>query len=203
MNRVPYASIVGILMYAIMCTRSDIVHVVGTVSRFLSNPGREHWNAVKWILRYLHGTSDLRLCFGDDEPTLVGYSNSDMVGEVDSKKSTLSYLIKFAQGVVAWQFKLQKCVALFIIKAEFIEFGFVKDKYLLLCDSQSAIHLGKNSTFYSRSKHIDIRDALDVKLLELTKIHTNDNDVDMMTKAIPRGKFEVCCEIARLTITST
>jgi ATP-binding cassette subfamily B (MDR/TAP) protein 1 len=81
MSRVPYASVVGSLMYAMVCTRPDIAHAVGTVSRFLSNPGREHWNAVKWILRYLRGTSGLRLCFGGSKPTLVGYSDSDMAGE--------------------------------------------------------------------------------------------------------------------------
>ncbi|RDY05074.1 hypothetical protein CR513_11125, partial [Mucuna pruriens] len=54
-------------------------------------------------------------------------------------------------------------------------------------------------------KHIDvryhwIRDALDAMLLELTKVHTDDNDVDMMTKAVPRGKFDAYCEIARLAM---
>ncbi|XP_047331295.1 uncharacterized protein LOC124934840 [Impatiens glandulifera] len=53
MDKVPYASAVGILMYAMVCTRPDIAHAVGVVSRFLSNPGRKHWEAVKWILRYL------------------------------------------------------------------------------------------------------------------------------------------------------
>ena len=52
MQQVPYASAVGSLMYAMVCTRPDIAHAVGTINRFLSNPGREHWNAVKWILRY-------------------------------------------------------------------------------------------------------------------------------------------------------
>ena len=72
MQWVPYASAVASLMYAMVCTRPDIAHVVGTVSRFLSNPGREHWNAVKWILRYLHGTVDMRLCFGGDKSALGG-----------------------------------------------------------------------------------------------------------------------------------
>lgn len=47
-----------------------------------------------------------------------------------------------------------------------------------------------------------IRDALNAKLLKLVKIHTDDNDADMMTKALPRGKFEDCCEIAGLVVTS-
>nr|XP_009780580.1 PREDICTED: uncharacterized protein LOC104229622 [Nicotiana sylvestris] len=51
MSRIPYSFAVGSLMYAMVCTRPDIAHAVGTVSRFLSNPGKEHWDAVKWILR--------------------------------------------------------------------------------------------------------------------------------------------------------
>jgi len=57
MSRVPYASAVGSLMNAMVCTRPDIAHVVRVVSRFLSNPAKEHWEGVKWILRYLKGTS--------------------------------------------------------------------------------------------------------------------------------------------------
>ena len=88
------------------------------------------------------------------------------------------------------------------------ELGFTKEKYVLFYDSQSAIHLGKNSTFHARSKHIDvryhwIRDVLDAKLLELEKIHTDDNGADMLTKALPRGKFETCCFIAGMANTST
>ena len=75
---------------------------------------------MKWILRYLHGIVDMELCFGGDKPNLVGYSNSDMAGDIDSKKSTSSYLINFVGGVVAWQSRLQRCVALSTIEAEFI-----------------------------------------------------------------------------------
>ena len=65
MKKAPYASAVGSLMYAMVCTRPDIAHAVGVVSRFLSNPGKEHWSAVKWILRYLKGTSSFSLCYID------------------------------------------------------------------------------------------------------------------------------------------
>jgi hypothetical protein len=56
MSRVPYSSTVGSLMYAMVCTRPDIAHAVGVVSRYMNNPGKEHWEEVKWILRYLRGT---------------------------------------------------------------------------------------------------------------------------------------------------
>ena len=154
--------------------RPDIAQVVGTVSQFLSNPSREHWNAVKWILRYLHGIVDIKLCFRGDKPNLVEYSDSDMAGDIDSKKSTSSYLINFAEAAVAWQSRLQRCLTLSTTKAEFIviteackellwlkkllqELGFRQDNYSLLVDSQSVIHLGKNPTFHSGSKHIDLR----------------------------------------------
>ena len=62
MALVPYASAVGSLMYAMVCTRPDIAHAVGVVSRYMANPGKEHWEAVKWLLRYLRGTSSTSLC---------------------------------------------------------------------------------------------------------------------------------------------
>ena len=60
MSKVPYASTVGSLMYAMVFTRPDIAHAVGVVSRYMNNPGKEHWMAVKWILRYLRGTPQIK-----------------------------------------------------------------------------------------------------------------------------------------------
>jgi hypothetical protein len=63
MEKVSYSSVVGSLMYAMMCTIPDISFVVGMVSRYQANPGQSHWKAVKRILRYLKGTADYSLCF--------------------------------------------------------------------------------------------------------------------------------------------
>ena len=63
MSKVPYASALGSLMYVMVCTRPDIAHAVGVVSRFMSKLGKQHWEAVKWILRYLKGSLDTCLCF--------------------------------------------------------------------------------------------------------------------------------------------
>ena len=63
MSKVPYASAIGSLMYAVVCKRPNIAHAVGVVSRFISRPGKQHWEAIKWILRYLKGSSDTYLCF--------------------------------------------------------------------------------------------------------------------------------------------
>jgi hypothetical protein len=79
MSRVPYSSTVGSLMYAMVCTRLGIAHAMGVVRRYMNNPGKEHWEEVKWILRYLRGTATHALCFGGSETFLQGYVDSDMV----------------------------------------------------------------------------------------------------------------------------
>jgi hypothetical protein len=58
MTHIPYASVVGSLMYAMVCTRPDIAHAVGVLSRYMSTPGKEHWTTVKRVFRYLCGTQD-------------------------------------------------------------------------------------------------------------------------------------------------
>ena len=63
MGKVPYAFAIGSLMYAMVYTRLDITHAVRVVSKYMSNPRKQHWEVVKWILRYLRGTASLALCF--------------------------------------------------------------------------------------------------------------------------------------------
>jgi hypothetical protein len=220
MRKIPYASAVGSLMYAMVCTRPDIAYAVGVVSRYLANPGKEHWAAVKWILRYLRGSSRLSLCYGDGKPVLEGYTDADMAGDIDSRKSTSGFMFTFAGGAVSWQSKLQKVVALSTTEAEYIavteackemlwmkrflqELSLKQEEHVVYCDSQSAIHLSKNPSQHSKSKHIEIRyhwirDTLEQKVLQLEKVHTDDNGSDMMTKALLKGKFEVCRNLAGL-----
>jgi len=92
MSKVPYASAIESLMYAMVCTRPDIAHVVGVVSKFLSNPGKEHWEGVKWILRYLKGISKTHLSFLRSNLTLQGFSDTNLGGDLDGRKSTTGYI---------------------------------------------------------------------------------------------------------------
>jgi hypothetical protein len=90
-SKVPYSLAVGSLMYVMVFTRTNITHVVGVVSRYMNNPSKEHWEAVKWILRYLRGTYTHALCFGGSYIVLQGYVDSDMAGDKDSRRSTTRY----------------------------------------------------------------------------------------------------------------
>ncbi|KAM2033899.1 hypothetical protein ACFX1T_015715 [Malus domestica] len=187
---------------------------VGVVSRFFSNPGKNHWEVVKWILRYLKWTSKMCLCFGNSKPILEGFTDVDLGGD----KSTSGYLFTFAGGAVSWQSKLQKCVALSTTEAEYIaateackellwlkrflqELGLKQSDYGIYCDSQSALDLSKNTTYHSRTKHIDIRyhwirDVIENKLLQLKKIHTDNNSSDILTKVVTKSKLEFCIKAA-------
>ena len=120
MAGIPYSSAVGSLMYAMVSTCPNITYTVGVVSRFSSNPGRDHWEDVKWILRYLRCSTKICLCFGGSEPILKGYTDTDMTSDLDSKKSTSGFLFTFVGGVISWQSKLQKCVALSTKEVEYI-----------------------------------------------------------------------------------
>ena len=105
-------------MYVMVCTGPDIAHAVGVVSRFLSNPGKDNWEAVKWILQHLRGTPRACLKFGDNQTILDEYTDIDMASDVGSRKCTSEYLMIFAGGAVSWQSRLQKCVALSTTDAE-------------------------------------------------------------------------------------
>ena len=174
MSRVPYSLAVGSLMYAMVCTRPYIAHAVGVVSRYMNNPGKEHWGVVKWILRYLRGTSTHALCFGGLETILHGYVDSDMAGDKDSRRSTTGYVFTIGGTAVSWISKIQKVVALSTTEEEYVvateaskemiwlqrfmeELGKKQENSKLYCDSQSAIHLTKNSAFHSKTKNIQLR----------------------------------------------
>jgi hypothetical protein len=106
MEKIPYKSAIGSIMYAMVSTRPDIAHAVGVVSRFMSNPGKAHWEAVKWILRYLKGTSDYVLCFGGNKVQLQGYTDSDLAGDLDKRRSTTGYTFTFAGAAISWASRL-------------------------------------------------------------------------------------------------
>ena len=85
MSNVPYSLAVGSLMYVMVCTRKNITQcTVEVVSMYMNNPGKEHWEEVKWILRYLRGTTTHELCFGGSNTFLQGYVDSYMASDKDS-----------------------------------------------------------------------------------------------------------------------
>ncbi|WKA01240.1 hypothetical protein VitviT2T_019529 [Vitis vinifera] len=122
MSKVPYASAVGCLMNVMVCTRLDLVHVVSVVSKFLSNPRRMHWDAVKWIFRYLRGTTDYGIMFNkqQSDPSVRRYVDVDYAGDLDDLRSTTGYVFTLGGGPICWKSMMRSLVALSIIESEYM-----------------------------------------------------------------------------------
>ena len=104
MQKIPYTSALGSLMYAQVCTCSDIVFIVGMLGRCMSNLGVGHWKAAKRVMRYLKRTKDFMLTYRiSDSLEIFGYSDSDFAGCQDSKRSTSGYVFMLVVGVISWR----------------------------------------------------------------------------------------------------
>jgi Reverse transcriptase (RNA-dependent DNA polymerase) len=109
MHQIPYASLIGSLMYAQVCTCPDIAYITEMLGRYLSNPGMNHWKAAKRVLKYLQRTKNHMLTYRrSDKLEVIGYTNSDFAGCVDSLKSTSGYIF-----YIGWRsYFLEKCKAI-------------------------------------------------------------------------------------------
>nr|GEZ87283.1 retrovirus-related Pol polyprotein from transposon TNT 1-94 [Tanacetum cinerariifolium] len=115
MSKVPYANTVGSLMYLMVYTRPDIAYAVSIVSRYLANPGKNHWEAVKWILKYLRGTVNVGLIYETNRGNhkdIIGFVDSDYAKDPDKGKSITGYSFLVQGCVVSWKATLQHVVAI-------------------------------------------------------------------------------------------
>ena len=76
MSHVPYASALGSLIYVMVCTRLDISHLVGVVSRYMENLGNEHWKIMKWVLWYIRGTGNYCITYNGCSDLVCSYVDS-------------------------------------------------------------------------------------------------------------------------------
>ncbi|GKA21706.1 retrovirus-related pol polyprotein from transposon TNT 1-94 [Tanacetum coccineum] len=189
MSKVPYANVVGSLMYLMVCTRPDIAYAVSIVSRYLANPSKKHWEAVKWILKYLKGTADVGLVYGRDQGKHMdvdGFVDADYAKDHDKEAEYMALTEVVKESI--W------------LKGLLIELGVNLRSVIVNCDNQGAIHLSRNAMFHERTKHIKvryhfIREIVESKEIEVVKIGTDDNAADAFTKVIPGPKFKYCMEI--------
>jgi hypothetical protein len=102
---VPYESVVGSLMYVMVCTQLDISHIVGVLSRYMSTPIKEDWTTVKRVFRYLCGTKYYDICYqgkpeGDNKVDEHGFVDTDWAGNLDQQRSTSGYVFKIFGGAI-------------------------------------------------------------------------------------------------------
>ena len=215
MRRVPYASAVGSLMYAMLCTRPDICYAVGIVSRYQSNPGLGHWIAVKHILKYLRRTRNYMLVYSGRDLNPVGYTDSDFQSDKDSRKSTSGSVFTLGGGAVVWRSVKQSSIADSTMEAEYIaaceaakEAVWLRKFYtdlevvpdmvkplVLYCDNSGAVANSKEPRSHKRGKHIErkyhlIREIVHRGDVTVMKIASEQNLADPFTKTLPAKSFE-------------
>ena len=123
MERFPYASVVESLMYAQVCTRSDIAYIVGMLGRYLSNPGMDHWKKAKRVMWYLQRTKGYMLTYcRSNHLEIVGYLDSDFAGCLNSRRSTSYYIFMLVRGIISWKSVKQTLIAFSTMEAEFIAY---------------------------------------------------------------------------------
>ena len=210
MQNLPYASIVGSLMYAQVCTRPDIAFIVGMLGRYMSNPGKEHWSAAKKVLRYLQGTKNHMLMYRrSNKLEIIGYSDSDHAGCEDSRMSTSGYVYLLAGGAISWKSVKQTLVTSSTMESEFVAcfeasnhaiwlrnfvtglriIDGVERPLKLYCDNRAAVLYANNNRSSSKSKHIDIKflvvkERVQNGHISVEHIGTNSMVADPLTKAL-------------------
>jgi hypothetical protein len=117
-----YRSMIGSLLYLSNGSRPDIAYAVSVLSQYVSNPGEEHYEAGRRILRYLKQTSELALYYKKEaslKAQLLGYSDSDYAGCIDSRRSRSGFVFFYGDCAISWKSRKQGNVTLSTCEAEY------------------------------------------------------------------------------------
>ncbi|XP_039128856.1 uncharacterized mitochondrial protein AtMg00810-like [Dioscorea cayenensis subsp. rotundata] len=203
-----YRKIIGYLRY-LLHTWPDLSYAVGMASRYMERPTVIHHKVVKQILRYLRGTIHFGLVYmkGHQEVSISGFSDSDLAGDQDGRRSTTGMAFYFNGNLISWNSQKQKTVALSSCEAEFMAATAAACQALwlrnlvgeltrtdlkpviLFVDNKSAIALMKNPVFHGRSKHIEtrfhfIRECVERGQIVVEFVNTGEQRADALTKAL-------------------
>ncbi|GJX07227.1 hypothetical protein Tco_0195159, partial [Tanacetum coccineum] len=205
-------SMIGCLMY-LTASRPDIMFAVCLCARFQVTPKVSHMNAVKRIFRYLKHQPKLGLWYPKDSPFhLEAFSDSDYAGDNHDRRSTSGGCQYLGRRLVSWQCKKQTIVAISSTEAEYVaaasccgqvlwmqnqlfDYGFNFMNTEIHIDNESTICIVKNPVFHSKTKHIQIRhhfirDCYDQRLINVVKVHTDDNVADLLTKGFDLASMD-------------
>lgn len=209
-----FKSMIGGLRYLVH-TRPDIASSVGVVSRYMERPTILHQLAAKRILRYVKGTLNFGLVYKKTSSvnSIVGYSDSDLGGHSDDRRSTGGMVFYLNSSLVSWGSQKQRCIALSSCEAEFMAataaacqaiwlrkmlsqvIGAYVEPVVHYIDNRSALDLAKNHVFHERSKHIDIRyhfirECVENGEIIVRHVSTDLQRADALTKPLPIARFE-------------
>jgi hypothetical protein len=209
-HQLRYSQIIGSLMYLDSATRPDIAYVINKLSRFVSNPGSEHWRALEWVMRYLVGTMNYGIHYSGDPKVLEGYSDANWISDADELKATSGYVFTLRGGAVSWKSCKQTILTRSTMEAELaaldtatIEAEWLRELLLDLpivekmisvipmnCDNQTVIvKVNSSKDNMKSSRHVkrrlkSIRKLRKTGVIALDYIHTSKNLANQFTKGL-------------------
>jgi hypothetical protein len=194
-------------------SRPDIAYAVSRLAQFSANPSEDHLHAAQYILRYLQGSSHLRLRYdGSSNSGLHGYSDSDWAEDRNDRKSIGAYTFLLANAAISWSSRKQHVVSLSSTEAEYIALSqaatqaawyhsFLREVALPLDqsitiygDNKGSVDLANNPITGRGTKHIDtrfhyIRQCIQEQTVSLTRIPSAEITADTLTKPLPYDAF--------------
>ncbi|KAG8479046.1 hypothetical protein CXB51_028920 [Gossypium anomalum] len=190
MSHVPYSSVVGSLMYAMVCLHPDLLYAVSAVSRYMF--GRTRDGVIRCVDFHFAGDLDKRISFTRYVFTIGGC--------VISLKATLQATIVLSVIEIEYMAITEACKEAIWLKRLFGEPSKYLQINIMFCDSQSVIFLTKDQIFHERTKHIDVwshfvHDIIARGDIIMSKVSTHENPINMMTKSLPITKFEHCLDL--------
>jgi hypothetical protein len=215
-DQLRYSQIIGSLMYLASATRPDISFAVSKLSRFVSNPGDEHWCALERVMHYLKGTMDYGIHYTGYPRVLEGYSDSNWISDADEIKATSGYVFTLGGGAVSWKSCKQTILTRSTMEAELtaldtatVEAEWLRELLMDLpivekpipaismnCDNQTVIiKVNSSKDNMKSSRHVkrrlkSVRKMRNSGVIALDYIQMAKNLADQFTKGLSRNVID-------------
>nr|GEU61319.1 zinc finger, CCHC-type [Tanacetum cinerariifolium] len=210
-SQLVYSRVIGCLMYAMTCTRPDIAFVMGKLSRYTSNPGTHHWQAIKSVLKYLKKTMNYRLVYSGYPSVLEGYTDASWISNTEDNSSTSGWVFLLGGGAISWAFKKQTCITGSIMESEFVALAATikKAEWLknllieiplwvkritsisIRCDSAATLAKAYSQKYNGKFRHLGVRHIMIRELImngvvSIEFVRSQQNLADHLTKGLSR-----------------
>ncbi|KAG3192199.1 hypothetical protein PC128_g10617 [Phytophthora cactorum] len=223
MRSKPYRSLIGCLLYIATCTRPDVAYIVTQLSRFLDNPGQQHWKAAIRVLRYLKSTKEYGIIYdaNNGKVKLEAFTDADWGSNLDDRRSVSGIMVLIGGAPVVFKSKYQCTVALSSAEAEYMALSLCTQEVLwaramlkdlghgeveatqVWEDNQGAIALASNAVYNARTKHVDIRhhfirENVAKEVIKVDYVGTEDQLADMLMKGLGTKRLKYLLEASRI-----
>nr|GEZ02628.1 zinc finger, CCHC-type [Tanacetum cinerariifolium] len=210
-DQLEYSRVIGCLMYVMTSIRPDIAYVVGRLSRFTSNPSRQHWKEITKVFKYLRGTKDYGLSYVGYPSMLEGYSDASWINHVEDSSSTSGWVFLIRRGSISWASKKQTCITGSTMESEFValvaagkEAEWLRNliheipiwpkpiaPISIRCDSAPTMARAYSQIYNGKSRHLGVKHSMVRELIRndvisVEFVRTQHNLADHLTNGLAR-----------------